>query len=272
MKPGQSATIRFLPDLADSNPRGFLVEKTTHVLMIAGEKKTVPCLSAFEEDCPICKLSQSHYKNEDKINGKKYWRKKSYIAQALIVEDSLPPNKDTGESHQGQVRYIALGFQLYNIIKAAFADDVEPLESVPYDLQDGYDFIIKKSMKGDYADYSVGTKFKNKQRSLTEDELATAGENMIDLSTLLPKHPGTEKVQAMLNAELNGEQYNDKSGSSSKDDGGFSTPAIPKVEITTAIPKVESAHVVEAQTPAASTDSSVDDMLAAIRQRRKAAA
>lgn len=275
MKVGQTTVIRFLPDL-EENPRGFLVEKTTHSLTINGDKKTVPCLSAFEEACPICKMSQDYYKVEDKINGKKYWRKKGYIAQALIIEDPLPPHKDTGETHVGKVRYIALGFQLYNIIKEAFAADVEPLEAVPYDFHDGYDFIIKKSQKGEYADYSVGTKFFSKQRSLTEDELAIVGDGMVELSTLLPKNPGLEKVQAMLTAELNGEQYNDKPGGKDEEFSAPSAKAVApaaKVEAPKAAApaaKVEAQAKVEAAPAAAASD--VDDMLAVIRSRRKAAA
>ena len=267
MKAGQSCVIRFLPDLSDNNPRGFLVEKTTHTLVINGDKKTVPCLQPFNEPCPICKMSQDYYKAEDKVNGKKYWRKRGYIAQALIIEDPLAPNKDTGETHVGQVRYIALGFQLYNIIKEKFADDVEPLEGIPYDFHDGYDFIIKKSMKGDYADYSVGTKFKNNQRGLTEDELSIVGDGMIDLSTLLPKHPGAEKVQAMLNAELNGEQYSEKR-TGGEDDGGFSAKPAAKPAASASAPKAES----KVEAADASGSSEVDDMLAAIRSRRKQAA
>jgi hypothetical protein len=212
MKPGQSAVIRFLPDLDENNSRGFLVEKTTHNLNINGERKTVPCLQAFEQDCPICKLSQEYYKAKDEVNGKKYWRKKQYIAQALIIEDPLPPDKDTGETHAGKVRYIALGFQMYKIIKEAFVNDVEPLEGIPYDFNDGYDFVIKKSQTGIHPDYSVGTKFLSKQRALTEAELAIVGECMIDLSTLLPKNPGLKKVQAMLTANITGGQYNETTG------------------------------------------------------------
>jgi hypothetical protein len=273
MKVGQTCTIRFLPDLNEDSPRGFLVEKTTHSLTINGEKKTIACMEPFTgpKSCPICKLSSDYYKVEDKLNGKKYWRKKGYIAQALILEDPLPPNKDTGETHVGKVRYIALGFQLYNIIKEAYAATVEPLEAEPCDIHDGYDFVIKKSQKGEYADYSVGTKFFSKQRALTEDELAVFGETSVDLATLLPKNPGVEKVQAMLNAELNGEQYNDKKD----DDNGFSTPAAkaaPAAKIETPAHKAEAPKVPETPAPAPAGNNDVDDMLATIRARRKAAA
>lgn len=207
LKPGERVVIRFLPDKNENNPRGFLVEKVFHTLTINGQKKMVPCLTMFGEDCPICKLSQEYYKAKDEVNGKKYWRKKQYIAQALIIEDPLPPNKETGETHEGKVRYFALGYQIYKVIADAFASD--ELEEVPTDFKNGYDFIIKKTEQGGFASYAVGTKFANKQRALTKEELAIIDENMIDLSTLLPKNPGIEKIQAMLNADINGGNINE---------------------------------------------------------------
>lgn len=274
LETGQRAVIRFLPDADDSNPRGFLVEKVFHNLTINGEKKTVPCLSMYGEECPICKVSQAYYKAKDDTNGKKYWRKKQYIAQALIVEDPLPPDATSGETHAGKVRYFALGYQIYNIIKEAFAAEDDPLEGVPYDFHDGYDFIIKKSEKGGYADYSVGTKFFSKQRGLDEDEIVVVEEGMIELDTLLPKNPGVEKVQAMLDADLGGGDYSE--GGKSEDDEEFvpRTPAkkpAPRDEDDT--PPAKPAPKAPPK-PAAGDDdgdSDVDAMLAAIRSRRQSA-
>lgn len=274
MKTGQRAVVRFLPDRDDSNPRGFLVEKVFHNLTINGQKKTVPCLSMYGEECPICKVSQEYYKAKDEVNGKKYWRKKQYVAQALVVEDPLPADADSGETHAGKVRYFALGYQIYNIIKEAFAAEDDPLEGIPYDFHDGYDFIIKKSEKGGYADYSVGTKFFSKQRGLDEDELVIVDDGMIELTTLLPKNPGLEKVQAMLNADLNGEDYQDGKPSGGNRDNEEFVPVKPKAPK----PKVEDEDLpfTPSKAPAAKAtegeegSSDVDDMLAAIRARRAA--
>ena len=273
MKTGQKAVIRFLPDADSNNARGFLVEKTSHNLMINGQKKTVPCLSMYGEDCPVCKISQAYYKEKDEVNGKKYWKKKQYIAQAIIVDDPLPADETTGETHQGQVRYIALGYQIYNIIKEAFASEDDPLEAIPYEFEDGYDFVIKKTEQGEYASYTVGTKFLSKQRALTEDELATAEAGMIALETLLPKNPGIEKVQAMLDADLNGGSYTESSESTpatkaaTSKANGFDADD-DDTPVTT--PKTKANKPAPAET-SASGSSDVDEMLAAIRARRQAA-
>ena len=277
MKTGEKCIVRFLPDKDESNPRGFMMEVASHNLSIAGQNKKVPCLSMYNEACPVCKVSQDYYTAVDKINGKKYWRQKQYGAQALIIEDPLEADATTGEKHTGNVRFIRLSFQIYNIIKEAFASD--DLEGIPYDFEDGYDFVIKKTQQGEYASYATGTKFQTRQRALTEDELITAEEGMVELSSLMSKHPGTEKVQAMLNADLNGEEY---------DDGKPSAPTTPKPPaVKTAKPKVaapvdgddedppfeptnSTKKPAAKAAPAEDGANDVDDMLAQIRARRQA--
>lgn len=207
MQDGQQAIVRFLPDKNSSNPLGFLVEKLMHNLDINGEKKNTPCLRMYNEDCPICKVSSAYYKAEDKVNGKKYWRKKQHIAQGLIIEDPLPADENTKETHEGKVRFFALGYQLFNVIKEAFEGG--ELEDVPCSQDGGYDFIIKKTRQGDYSGYAVGSRFRAKARSLTETERGVADDQMIDLITLLPPNPGEDKVSAILTAALNGTAYED---------------------------------------------------------------
>lgn len=267
IKSGERAVIRFLPDANENNPRGFLAERVSHSLEVNGQRRTIPCLTMYNEECPICKISQAYYKVKDEINGKKYWKSRQYIAQAIIVEDPLPPNEETGEKHTGQVRYVTLGYQIHNIIKDAFGSD--ELEYVPYDFENGYDFIIKKSEQGNYSSYAVGTKFANKPRALTEEELSNAYDNMVDLSTLLPKHPGTDKVQAMLDAEMNGIDYVDEGSTSSTS----SKPVIPQTVDTPVVTKTTKAVSKTIVEPEDDEDSNpdVDDMLAQIRQRRAAA-
>jgi hypothetical protein len=178
---GQQAVVRFLPDKNSSNPRGFLVEKLMHTLEVNGEKKSTPCLRMYGEDCPICKVSSAYYKAEDKVNGKKFWRKKQHLAQALVIDDPLKPDEQTQETHAGKVRFLALGYQLFNVIKEAFENG--EMDEVPYSLDGGYDFIIKKTKQGDYSGYSVGSRFRAKNRALTDEERDTAETSMVDVVT-----------------------------------------------------------------------------------------
>jgi hypothetical protein len=278
MKPGQRAVIRFLPDLDPTNPRGFLLEKSFHVLNINGKPRNVPDLAMYGEEDPISKLSQQYYAAGDKVNGKKYWRKKQYLAQAIVVEDPLPADPETGETHQGKVRVVTLGFQIYNLIKDAFANVDEPFLADPDDFEGGYDFIIKKTEQGEYSTYVVGTKFMSRQRPLTDDELVAAKEGMVELKSLLPKNPGVEKVQALLDADMNGGTYTEGESAAPAP-----APRAPAPAPAARRPIVEDDDVpFDGGTKVASTPSApkaavdseeeVDDMLAQIRARRKAAA
>jgi len=271
--------IRFLPDANEENPLGFLVEKLYHVLTINGEEKKVPCLKMYGEECPICKVSQAYYKSKDEDNGKKYYRKKQHIAQALIIDDPLPPDPDTGETHTGKVRYIALGYQLFNIIKDAFESG--DFDDVPWDFENGTNFIIKKTQQGKYASYTVGSKFARRSTALSDDQIAVAKSDMVDLSTLLPAQPGRESVEAMLEAALTGSSYeSDDLGeeeaaisntianlkakkTSESAQPAPSKPAAKAVETKVAVSSEEDEEAYEAKASA---------LLASIQQRRKTAA
>lgn len=254
MKNGQRAVVRFLEDRDSNNPRDFLVEKLTHKLEINGKKTQVPCLTMYEQECPICKVSQAYYKAKDEINGKRYWRSRQYLAQALIIDDPLPADEN-GETHAGKVRFLSLGFQIYNIIKEAFASEDDPLEALPYDYEEGYDFIIKRTENGQYPSYANGTKFHSKQRALTEQEVAAADAGRIVLSTLLPANPGYDKVNAQLQAEQNG---------GTGEEAAASAPAPSAPSAPAAAPVSTSVS--------AGSEEDVDAMLASIRARRNGSA
>lgn len=281
MKVGEQAVIRFLPDQNPENPLGFMIEKLMHTLTINGENKSVPCLKMYGEDCPICKVSSAYYKEEGKgsPNGKKYWRKKQHIAQALIIEDPLPANAETGETHEGKVRFVALGYQLFNVIKEAFESG--ELDDVPFSLEGGYNFVIKKTQQGEYAGYAVGSRFRAKQVALDPELIEYVQEEMVDLSTLLPAHPGSEKVEAMLEAALTGAEYTDGASSSDDDD----TPVVKAPSRKTAAlaaalrggdddedeaPVVKKSAPVVAESDDSDDEDEADKILKQIRARRQA--
>lgn len=258
MKVGQRAVVRFIADKNPDNILGFMVEKLTHVLTVNGEKKTVPCRSMYGEACPICELSQKFYKAKDDVNGKKYYKKRQYLAQVLVVEDPLPADQQTGQTNVGQVRTLAINYQIRNLINEAFANVDEPLEHDPDDIENGYDFVIKKTEQGGYASYVVGTKFMSRPRALTETEIVAVTEGAVDLSTLLPRDIGAEKVQAMLDADVSGDAF----------DNNDSTPP---TRVSAAAPATSPAAPAAAPAiPAGDVedDEDMNQMLAMIRQRR----
>ena len=277
MKDGEQATVRFLPDANGDNPFGFLVEKLNHTLIINGDKRKVPCLKMYGDDCPICKVSSAYYKDNDKDNGKKYWRQKQHLAQALIIEDPLAPDADTGENSEGKVKLLALGYQLFEVIKNEFESG--ELDDMPFLLEGGTNFVIKKTKQGEHSTYAVGSRFARKSTDLTADQIAMVQEHMIDLSSVLPKKPELEKVEGMLEAALTGGSY-DFSGGSSSTPAANTTPAedTKKGSKVTSLPTGDDdAPAKEVLTPPAGSDDGdggeeqADEILAQIRARRKKA-
>lgn len=259
MQVGEKCVIRFIPDKNDDNKAGFLLEKSVHKFEINGKEVTIPCNSMYGDSCDICKKSAELYKVGDEVRGKTLYKKRQNLGQCLIVEDPLPKNEETGESHEGKLRHITIAYQLYNLIKESMSSG--ELDSWPDDITDGYDFIIKKTMQGQYATYILGSKFANRSRALTEAELIEVEANQIDLSTLLPKQYPADKMQAMLDAYLNGTDYDD-------DKVGFDNA---KPQSTPKTNSVSSTSSTASSVDNEENTAQVDDMLAQIRARRAAA-
>lgn len=199
MKQNEEAVLRFMEDGNKNNPLKFLVEKITHTLQVGDKRHVVPCLKEYGEKCPVCEVSQKFYNANDKVNGSKYWRKKQHLAQVLVMQDPLPPDEN-GETHQGKLRYLSLGFQIYNVIKETFSRG--DLDEVPYAIRGGTDFIIKKGEQGGHANYQLGSRFARKSSDVPEDVLATL--DLVDLSTLLPPKPDVDRIRSLLEQSLNG--------------------------------------------------------------------
>jgi len=204
---GSSARVRILQDKNEDNDYIFFTDRLEHTLSINGDDKKIPCRAMYGEECPICDLSRKYYKEEGKgsKNGKYFYRKKTSLVRVLVVEDPLPPNAETGETYEGKVLNTQFGFQLMEKIKEQISnDDLGEF----YDLNDGFDFIIKKTQQGEYGTYSVGSQFARKPSAVDEDIQAKI--ELIDLSTLLPKDIGYEKVYNMLQAHLSGDEYEEE--------------------------------------------------------------
>lgn len=191
------SVVRFLPDADESNPMGFLVENLSHELVVNGRREKVPCLKMYGEDCPICSLSQQYYdKKSPEFNetlGKKYYRKKSYIGQILVVSTPL-------EHDQEQlVKLIEFGPAVFKQIQAAFQSG--DLEEKPYELKGGYHFRIKKTKSGEYASYTTSS-FAPKQSDVDDDVI-----EQLELYTLAEYRTArrtAQELEAMLMADQTG--------------------------------------------------------------------
>lgn len=200
MNDGEQSVIRFLPDLNQENPLGFLVEKRTHVLKVNGRDKSIPCLKMYGKQCPICNVAAQYYNAGDRVSGKKYYRKIQHIGQALIISTPVQP-KDGEEAFTNTVRLVQISPQIHKVIHESIMSG--DLEEAPYDFEFGTNFTIKKDKQGDYSTYSF-SKFAKRESALDEDTIEYCQSQMKDLSTLLPQEPSVEEVEAWLEAEMTG--------------------------------------------------------------------
>jgi hypothetical protein len=194
MNIGETATIRFLPDADTKNPYGFITENMTHTLYVNGQKKIVPCMEMYGDECPVCAHSRQLYDAKDELNGKRYYRKKEYLAQVLVINS--PFEFDIGEN---PVKIVSLGPKLFKIIQAQFMSG--DLDEVPCDLNLGYDFRINKSQQGDYADYTLSN-FARKSTPV-DPEIRP----LLQLSNLSDQRTAAisrEALNALLMADLTG--------------------------------------------------------------------
>lgn len=215
MPEGTSATVRFLPDKNENNIF-FWVEKQIIKLQFPGiighdENKMVevqvPCVEMWKgkNTCPILNEVRPMWKDKSLEDlARKYWIKKTYYAQGFVKTDPIGES----DSPENPIRKFIIGPQIFTIMKAALMDP--DMEHSPVDYINGTDFIMSKTSKGGYADYST-SKWARKESSLTEDQLEAIDKyGLVDLSTYLPKEPTAEHLNAMyemFQASINGELY-----------------------------------------------------------------
>lgn len=280
----QSSRVRLIPDANPDNPDIFFVSKYEHKIHIDGKLRTVICRETYGEKCPICELSQKHYKadkaqgNQKSIKGKYYWRDKTAVARVLVLDTPLVPEKD--ESGEGPDTYIGgvfktqFGYQILQKIDEQILSKDDPLEVLPWELDMGYDFIIKKSKQAgsDYGNYQAGSTFARSPSPVPAKYRDSI--ELVDLATYLPEDPGYEAVQALLNQHL--ASADGSEGTSTGDDDNSTTGTVAQrlaarvnaaKETATTVAKTESEPKVDKSEDPASAESDEDDEdgLAAIK-------
>lgn len=290
---GSSATLRFLPDGDDTNTYFWRERQMIRIPFsgVAGgdEHKpvtvTVPCMEMWGETCPIHAEIRPWFKDPSMEDmARKYWKKRSYLFQGFVVdsplqEDSLPENP---------IRRFIINPSIFNIIKQALMDPDFP--EIPTDYEQGTDFKLAKTQKGQYADYSTSN-WARRERGLTEDERnAVATHGLHNLNDFMPKKPGAEEVNAifeMFEASVDGQLYDparfanyyrpagvnlEGLGGSKSSPAPQATPApqpAPAAALAPEAAPVQESAPAPAEAPAADDGkASAQDILAAIRARK----
>ncbi len=213
LEQNKESTVRFLPD-GNGDNTFFWAERLMIKLPFAGIKGEtdnkqvqvqVPCMEMYGETCPILSEVRGWFKDKSlEEQGRKYWKKRSYIFQGFVVEDGL---KEEGHP-ENPIRRFIIGPQIFQLIKSALVDP--ELEELPTDFTRGVDFKLVKTSKGGYADYST-SKWSRRERPLTEQELsAIKTHGLFNLTDFLPKKPGDVElkvIKEMFEASVNGDAF-----------------------------------------------------------------
>ena len=300
---GTSATLRFLPD-ADEGNTFFWKERQMIRLSFPGVKGQdetkpvtvqVPCVEMWGEQCPVHAEIRPWFKDPTMEDmGRKYWKKRSYIFQGFVTQSEL--QEDTVP--ENPIRRFVISPQIYKIISSALMDP--EFQEIPTDYEAGTDFTIKKSTKGQYADYSTSN-WARRERSLDQAERdAIAKHGLHNLNDFLPKKPDAEHLNAifeMFEASVDGQLYDPARFGSYYRPFGVDAPATTGAKPASKVAKaatpeattapeatVEAAPVAEATTapakdpematataqPASVADTpSAQDILTAIRNRKQ---
>lgn len=215
MQEGEEVHARLVGDPDENNDEQFYIETRNHKLSIGGKDVYVPCIYMYGDKCPICERSQKYYNADDRANGKYYYRNVSYLVRAVITKDPLPAGD--GGSALNTVQKLSLNKEVKDFVIngiANFADD----EAYPWDLKNGCDFIFRKGKKTipdpkdnskmkEVADYA-GSGFARRASPLPDDVITQLEQaELPPLKSLRAKHPGLEKILAMLEAHDTGTEY-----------------------------------------------------------------
>jgi len=213
MEEGQAATLRFLPDGNTKNT--FFWQERAMIRLpfngIKGEMESkqvfvqVPCMEMWQETCPVLTEVRTWFKDKSlEEMGRKYWKKRSYLFQGLVVNSDLKEDKVP----ENPIRRFIIGSQIFNIVKNALMDS--EIEELPTDYVRGLDFKIAKTTKGGYADYSTST-WARRERALNDEEKAAIEQyGLFNLQDFLPKKPGEVELKVMkemFEASVDGEAF-----------------------------------------------------------------
>ena len=297
---GQSSTIRFLPD-ADPSNTFFWVERLVIKLPFQGIKGgddkevivQVPCMEMYGESCPIISETRPWWKDPDlQSMARTYYKKKSYLFQGFVVNSAF----EEKELPENPIRRFAINSSIFDIIKSSLMNP--EMEDLPIDFQNGRDFKLTKTIKGQYANYSTSN-WSFKTRPLGVEEAgAIETHGLFNLKEFLPKKPDAAELQAikeMFQASVNQEAYdadrwgnyykpfglNTGNSGGDRDDDGFArntsagstasasaSDILSRLKPASAPAAVEEDTPVQPSAPAAGGKPDAQEILRRIRERQ----
>ena len=200
MDVGDEAVVRILPDIDRKNPNIWYVERFNHKLNIDGKQWTVVCPTTYERgaECPLCKVSDAHFKADDRDRGLQYWKGKPVANLQVLVlsHGEIKDREGNSLDYTNKVCRVSFTFQVLSALLEQipnFDDDDVPFCGIP----EGFNFVLKAAKNGDNKVWSFSS-FERKPSTLTDEQVSIVEDALIEYSTLLPPRPSLEKLEHML--------------------------------------------------------------------------
>jgi hypothetical protein len=295
---GTTATARFLPDGNEKND--FFWEENLVIKLpfngIKGQvdnrqvEVKVPCMDMWTPNsCPISAEIRPWWKDKQLEDlARKYWRKKSYILQGFVPSNPNP--EDT--TPENPIRRFIINPSVFDKIKAILMDP--DLAFSPTDYQNGYDFYIRKTTKGKYADYDTSSWLKSAvsgmtSRPLNQDEMSAIDKfGLFKLNDFLPKKPDQKQLEIIMEmfaASVDGDPYDPErfaqyykpaglknyDNVKTADEDTVAAPVAPSAGVSSILERAKAFTSVETVVPAVGDKpkgQTPEEIIAAIRARQ----
>ncbi len=229
----------------------------------------------FGMKCPIVAATKHLWdKDETKDLARVYYKKRSWIFQGLVVNSPLSEEN----APENPIRRFVINKSIYEIVYSSL---LEPnFESLPTDYEGGRDFTIRKTKKGEWANYGTSNWSFAGPRSLNEAERAVVAKhglfNLKDALGAVPTADGVAAIKAMFEDSFAGKPFDHDSygqfyrpyGSRNSGDAGAQTNNTVNTASRMADTPAAPAPSVIDETPAAS--SSTNEGAQAIINRLRA--
>jgi hypothetical protein len=150
------AIIRFLPrpeleGEANNVPAIPFVKCMNHGFQDVGGWYIENCPTTIGKKCPVCEANGVSWKSGDTDTASKRGRRTSFYSNILIIKDPQTPE------NEGQVFIFRYGSSINKKILEKIAPDPEGVDEPVqiFDLDEGQNFKLKITKKGDYNNYDT---------------------------------------------------------------------------------------------------------------------
>ena len=180
------------------------------------------CPKTIGGECPICDAQKKMWADGRQDTYRSRKKKSKYYANVLVLADAENPE------NVGKVFLWRFGFQIMQKIKLLIEEEGTP--AVVFDYEQGTDFKLRVTKKGDYPNYDESS-FKRNSSALSPELQAIADAGLVDANLVI----APEKFRSY---DEIAQDYNDRTGDAPtawvKKNLGLASPS-PLAKIQTAI-------------------------------------